>query len=260
MADGGPPVPAAVRAFLLRHPALRLDPARGKVRCLLSGHEMPCRLADLQTYTGGAKYRRLAGGAPPAFCYTQFQPHIVPDHHNTHQLFCKLTLRRINKLPEHVLRHVRGRRYRRALQRYEECQKQGVKFVPACLLQKKRRREDQAGGHGQPQREGNFWEPASSDEAGNESDDSMTDLYPPTLFTEKSGAEAGDGRAASLSGGEGGGPAPSGENGDVSGGEKMEVDELAGTKRGKKRPASVTKFKSHHHHKPKSFKRRADVK
>ncbi|XP_028918590.1 surfeit locus protein 2 isoform X2 [Ornithorhynchus anatinus] len=231
------------------------------VKCRLSGHEFPCRLAELQAYTSGHKYRRLTAAVDPGtFHYQQFHPHIVPSNKNTHQLFCKLTLRHINKLPEHVLRHVRGRRYQRALQRYEECQKQGVEFVPACLLQKKRRREDQAGGDRQPRREGNFWRPPSSDEGGNESDDSMTDLYPPALFTEKSGAgaEAGDDPAASLPDGEGGGPKPSGENGDASGGEKMEVDELIGTKRGKKRSASVTKFKSHHR-KPKSFKRRADV-
>lgn len=34
-----------------------------------------------------------------------------------HQLFCKLTLRHINKAPEHVLRHTQGRRYQRALQK-----------------------------------------------------------------------------------------------------------------------------------------------
>ena len=33
------------------------------------------------------------------------------------QLFCKLTLRHINKSPEHVLRHTQGRRYQRALQK-----------------------------------------------------------------------------------------------------------------------------------------------
>lgn len=32
-----------------------------------------------------------------------------------HQLFCKLTLRHINRSPEHVLRHTQGRRYQKAL-------------------------------------------------------------------------------------------------------------------------------------------------
>lgn len=34
-----------------------------------------------------------------------------------HQLFCKLTLRHINKSPEHVLRHTQGQRYQKALRK-----------------------------------------------------------------------------------------------------------------------------------------------
>lgn len=32
-----------------------------------------------------------------------------------YQLFCRLTMRHINKAPEHVLRHTQGQRYQRAL-------------------------------------------------------------------------------------------------------------------------------------------------
>lgn len=62
-----------------------------------------------------------------------------------------------------------------------ECQEQGVEYVPACLLHKKRRREGQVDGDGQPRPREAFWEPESSDEDGaapSDSDDSMTDLYP----------------------------------------------------------------------------------
>lgn len=41
----------------------------------------------------------------------------VPPTHPRHQLFCKLTLRHINKSPAHVLRHSQGRRYQRALKK-----------------------------------------------------------------------------------------------------------------------------------------------
>ncbi|XP_028341991.1 surfeit locus protein 2 isoform X5 [Physeter macrocephalus] len=110
--------PADVRAFLREHPSLRLEPGARKVRCSLTGHELPCRLPELQVYTRGKKYRRLVR-ASPAFDYAEFEPHIVPSTRNPHQLFCKLTLRHINKSPEHVLRHTQGRRYRRALQKSE---------------------------------------------------------------------------------------------------------------------------------------------
>lgn len=103
--------PADVRAFLLEHPSLRLEPRTGKVRgagapgcprtpsarpgsppltvplsrpqvkCALTGHELPCRLPELQVYTSGKKYRRLAG-ASPAFDYAKFEPHIVPSTKN----------------------------------------------------------------------------------------------------------------------------------------------------------------------------------
>ncbi|KAM6170127.1 surfeit locus protein 2 [Rhynchocyon petersi] len=187
-------LPADVRAFLSQHPGLRLQPGGAKVTCTLTGHELPCRLSALQVYTGGKKYQRLAR-AGPAFDYAEFQPHIVPSTKNPHQLFCKLTLRHINKSPEHVLRHTQGRRFQRALRKYEDCQKQGVEYIPACLLHQRRRREDEMHLSGPPGRRGDFWEPMSSDEGGAQSEDSMTDLYPPELFTRKDfgGTEDKDG-------------------------------------------------------------------
>lgn len=70
----------------------------------------------------------------------------------------------------------------------EECQKQGVEYVPACLLHKRKRKEDQRDGDGPPRPRAAFWEPESSDDdsaAPSDSDTSMTDLYPPELFTRK---------------------------------------------------------------------------
>lgn len=60
----------------------------------------------------------------------------------------------------------------------EECQKQGVEYVPACLLHKRKKREDQMDVDDLPGQRTEFWEPTSSDEGGALSDDSMTDLYP----------------------------------------------------------------------------------
>lgn len=101
--------PADVRAFLREHPSLRLEPgackvrgagapgclqdpspppgppdrrpSRPQVRCALTGHELPCRLPELQVYTSGKRYRRLVR-ASPAFDYAEFQPHIVPSTKN----------------------------------------------------------------------------------------------------------------------------------------------------------------------------------
>lgn len=63
----------------------------------------------------------------------------------------------------------------------EQCQKEGVEYVPACLRQKKQRTQrpdDQMNGSRRPYRKEEFWEPESSDKDGEETDDSMSDLYP----------------------------------------------------------------------------------
>lgn len=66
----------------------------------------------------------------------------------------------------------------------EECQKQGVEYLPACLLHKRRRREGQTDSDRPPHPRTAFWEPESSDGDGtapSDSEDSMTDLYPRKL-------------------------------------------------------------------------------
>ncbi|XP_021507614.1 surfeit locus protein 2 isoform X2 [Meriones unguiculatus] len=243
--------PADVQAFLRQHPSLRLLPNTQKVRCSLTGHELPCRLPELQVYTSGKKYQRLSGTSS-VFDYTAFEPHIVPSTKNPHQLFCKLTLRHINKIPEHVLRHTQGRRYQRALQQYEECQKQGVEYVPACLLHKRKKREDHMDGDELPSQRTAFWEPASSDEGGALSDDSMADLYPPELFTKRDLGKPENSNTPEdfLTDGEDEKPKHSKEKATGKGGE-AKVDHKRGRKL--KQPTSLTKKFKSSHHKPKNF-------
>ncbi|KAM7092592.1 surfeit locus protein 2 isoform 2-T2 [Molossus nigricans] len=245
--------PADVRAFLAEHPSLRLQPGARKVRCALTGHELPCRLPELQVYTSGKKYRRLARTSP-AFDYAEFEPHIVPSTKNPHQLFCKLTLRHINKSPQHVLRHTQGQRYRKALHTYEECQKQGVEYVPACLLHKRRRREGQMDGDRPPHPRAAFWEPESSDGDGtapSDSEDSMVDLYPPNLFSKKDlgGTQHRDSPDDCTTAEEK--PRRPGDEGSGDR-EEMEVAPELTLKRRKKPLGSSKKFQSRHR-KPKRF-------
>ncbi|KAG8537769.1 hypothetical protein GDO81_023875, partial [Engystomops pustulosus] len=65
----------------------------------------------------------------------------------------------------------------------EECQRQGVEYVPACLQNKKkqRHREDEQA----PRKGGKVWEPDSLSE-DSDSGDSMSDLYPDQMFSKKS--------------------------------------------------------------------------
>ncbi|XP_030363149.1 surfeit locus protein 2 isoform X2 [Strigops habroptila] len=258
-AGGAAEVPEAERRFLRQHPLLSLVQP-GRVRCRLTGHEMLCRLSDLQAYTNGKKYQRLIKTARE-FDYSTFEPHIVPSTKNLHQLFCKLTLRHINKCPEQVLSHVQGKRYRKALKTYEECQKEGVEYIPACLRQKQQRTQHPNDGSRQPCRKEEFWEPESSNEDGEETDDSMSDLYPPALFPGKSPAAPqttkGSDDFATDSEDDG-----TKQNGDMNGedGGRTDVSRAGGNKRGKKQSGPLKKKFKSHHQKPKNLKKATNGK
>ncbi|XP_040013521.1 surfeit locus protein 2 [Xiphias gladius] len=180
-------LPADLGAFLLNHPFLQLTDGK-KVRCSLNGHEFPCNLTELQKFTRGKKYEKLSAAAE--FNYSQYEPHVVPSTKQPNQLFCKLTLRHLNRQPHHVLRHVNGKRFKKALSKYEECVQQGIEFVPARLKQKKPKDNREEVSRGRASKHGsNMWEPSSSDEDYSDSGDSMSDLYPPSMFTLKNPAE-----------------------------------------------------------------------
>uniref|UniRef100_W5KL42 Surfeit 2 n=1 Tax=Astyanax mexicanus TaxID=7994 RepID=W5KL42_ASTMX len=181
---------AELRKFLQNQPFLELTDGK-KVKCTLNGHEFPCNLTELQHFISGNKYKKLSANAE--FNYSQYEPHLVPSTKQPNHLFCKLTLRHLNRVPEHVLRHINGKRYKKALGEYEECVKQGVQFVPARLRHKKQRKHTDDGRESASEKQhkpkqkqdSGIWAPSSSDEEGSDSEDSMSDLYPPTLFTLK---------------------------------------------------------------------------
>ncbi|KAM6902095.1 surfeit locus protein 2 [Xenentodon cancila] len=176
-------LPDEIKAFLISHPFLQLTDGK-KIKCTLNGHEFPCNLTELQNFTRGKKYKKLSAVAD--FNYSQYEPHIVPSTKQPNQLFCKLTLRHLNRLPHHVLRHVNGKRFKKALSKYEECVKQGIEFVPVRLKQKKPKNTEEEVSRGKASKHSNsMWAPSSSDEENSDSGDSMSDLYPSSMFTLK---------------------------------------------------------------------------
>lgn len=239
--------PPEVQAFLQEYPCLQ-PTAGNKVRCILSGHEIPCRLSELRAYVGGKKYKRLSAGGSN-FNYSQYEPHVVASTKEPNRLFCKLTLRHINRIPQHVLLHVSGKRYQRALKTYEECVRQGVPFVPVCLKQKTRKHVSE------PEGGGKLWEPNSSEEDGDESEDSMSDLYPVEMFPQDNEMEVERDEFETHSESEA--EASPGMQGDNI---KMEVNGQTHCKRKKKQSNSLQKKFKSHHWKGKGFKKAEKMK
>ncbi|KAK5878904.1 hypothetical protein CesoFtcFv8_024268 [Champsocephalus esox] len=172
-------LPADVKAFLLNHPFLQFKDGK-KIKCTLNGHEFPCNLTELQAFTKGKKYEKLSTTAE--FNYRQYEPHVVQSSKQPKQLFCRLTLRHLNRQPHHVLRHVNGKRFKKALEKYEECVELGIDYVPARQQRKKPRDPEEEASR---EKTSTHAGTSSSDEDHSDSEDSMSDLYPPTMFSLK---------------------------------------------------------------------------
>uniref|UniRef100_H2YEI5 Surfeit locus protein 2 n=1 Tax=Ciona savignyi TaxID=51511 RepID=H2YEI5_CIOSA len=165
-------LPEKIKDLMKQHPALVVT-ENGRIKCTVTNHEMMCHYDSVLQHVTGKKYRRLTKELTEKFDFTKYEPHLVPSHKKgyEHQLFCTLTLRHLNKLPSHVTKHVEGRRYKRAIARWEECVKNGEKFVPMPMLQRHKHFDE------------NDNEKMSPMANGDESDtDSFSDLYPEKYF------------------------------------------------------------------------------
>ncbi len=88
----------------------------GRIRCLVTGHEMPRSLIGVKTHFLGRKFRSKVDQWKPGFDFAQFEPHIVEERSNPrHFLFCRLTRCTLPRLAAAVEAHVAGRRFQSAL-------------------------------------------------------------------------------------------------------------------------------------------------
>ncbi|CAG2256167.1 unnamed protein product [Mytilus edulis] len=91
------------------------DSIEQEIRCELSGHEMPCRLDALESYIKGKKFEKLL----EKHNYQYEKQHLTKSikKSRSHQLFCTLTYRHLNNTPQHIQKHLDGRRFKKVLLR-----------------------------------------------------------------------------------------------------------------------------------------------
>ena len=95
-------VPAASAASASPPPPL---PAR--LRCRLTGHEMPLREDAVARYVGGATYAKARDWySKTGDLLKAHAPWIVPHRASPKHLFCRLTRDVLNAVPEQVEAHV----------------------------------------------------------------------------------------------------------------------------------------------------------
>ena len=99
-------------AFIAAHDDAELLES-GKVRCKVTGHEMPQRLALLEQYWAGSKYANAKKRA--AYDFAQHEPWIVAHKKSATLLYCTLTKSPVSKEAKAVQGHINGKRFKRLL-------------------------------------------------------------------------------------------------------------------------------------------------
>ncbi|XP_067056157.1 surfeit locus protein 2-like [Acropora muricata] len=149
---------ALLRNFLSIHPFLELykdEQDIKRVRCKITGHELPARLSDLESYTKGKKYQRLTKDTPREISgFEEYKEFLVPSSKNSKQLYCILTKKSITNSPFHIQKHVTGKRFTRALAKDREEQAKVIAnedksdenmWVPSDLDSQSEIKEDENG-------------------------------------------------------------------------------------------------------------------
>ncbi|CAK87776.1 unnamed protein product (macronuclear) [Paramecium tetraurelia] len=89
----------------------------GKIKCLLTHHEILPTLQEFNNYLNGKSYKNAVEND---IDFTQFEPYIVQHKTDKNKLFCNLTRQNISKKKSVVLKHVNGKRYKYYLSKYLE--------------------------------------------------------------------------------------------------------------------------------------------
>ena len=88
----------------------------GKCRCKVTGHEMVPQRGVIEAHLAGKRYRKMkAQEAAAQYDFAQHEPHIVQNKRDPKKLFCHRTKLHLNRVPEEVEVHVKGRRFRARL-------------------------------------------------------------------------------------------------------------------------------------------------
>ena len=108
----------------------------GKCRCKVTGHEMVPQRGVIEAHLAGKRYRKMkAQEAAAQYDFAQHEPHIVQNKRDPKKLFCHRTKLHLNRVPEEVEVHVKGRRFRARLQEWED--KQQRRAAKAAKTQQK---------------------------------------------------------------------------------------------------------------------------
>lgn len=121
-------LPADLAALLKKHPSI--GPAEGapvgkaKLRCSITGHEMPATLEAVQQYIAGGRYKKAkAWYARPFEAFLKGEllelanEFLAPHKDDAErQLYCTATRRTVGRIPKKIVAHLLSGRFTRAVE------------------------------------------------------------------------------------------------------------------------------------------------
>lgn len=92
--------------------------ANNKIKCSITGHEMPANYKVVNDYLQSKKL--LKAKEWYAVDYSKYLPYIIPHKRDPKKLFCKLTTQKLNKIPHEIEKHIAGKKFQRLKKEFEE--------------------------------------------------------------------------------------------------------------------------------------------
>jgi len=144
-----------LQELLDKYTLLSIDHEKGKVICTGTGHEMPIKAEAVKSYVAGKKFKKVKEYKELVAELGKHKEFIIPSNKPqcAKLYFCKLTLRHLNRDAEHVRKHVNGKRFQRALKRWEECQEKGIAYTYPGRRPKKDVKEQEGSDEGEEDEE-----------------------------------------------------------------------------------------------------------
>lgn len=104
-----------LQQLLKKHPSLEKKSTEfgDKIVNAITGHEIKCDLDTLVVYLNTKNYRRAVEKWYDDTVFEKYLPYVVPNKKDDKKLFCKVTKRKLNKIPAEVEKHVNGKNYKR---------------------------------------------------------------------------------------------------------------------------------------------------
>mmetsp|Transcript_18333 Transcript_18333/g.45003 ORF Transcript_18333/g.45003 Transcript_18333/m.45003 type:complete len:314 (-) Transcript_18333:215-1156(-) len=134
--------------------------SNGKIRCLITGHEMARDLNVMQKHWAGKSYKKKKRASSRTRVNLDDYEGIIPHKFNKNMAFCTLTKDTLNVDRKELENHVKGRRYRRKLEEWNEKKLRKKQHQEAAKAKAKRKSEREAKEDG-----GDFWKPPEEEDA-----------------------------------------------------------------------------------------------